>query len=171
MIHQNVGPYTRKFLYGDRVRFSTVKEYRIHDGHVGQVFKTKIYRGPGTRHQIRYGTECECGATLWPMAPDMELIDRPLDDPDINGVTWDARARYLLRSVGIPESNRMSLESQINTLTGRLSARESEVVLARHGLADDTQFTLQSIADRIGVTRERVRQIEYRAIEKIRKGK
>ena len=170
MIYRHLRPSTRKFLYGDRVRFTTLKEYRIHDGHVGQVFKTRIYRGPGTRHQIRYGTECECGATLWPMAPNMELIDRPLDDPDVNGITWNARARFLLRVVGIPESNRVSLESQINTLTGRLSDRESDILLSRHGLTDDKP-TLQQIADRIGVTRERVRQIEYRAIEKIRKGK
>ena len=170
MIYRNAGPSTRKFLYGDRVRFSTLREYRIHDGHVGQIIKTRIFKGPGARHHIRYGTECECGATLWPIAPNMELIDRPLDTPDLSATTWEARARYLLRTVGVAEKDRVSLESQIDALTGRLSVREADILLHRHGLTDD-KHTLQHIADRIGVTKERVRQIEHRAIEKMRAGK
>jgi hypothetical protein len=167
MIYRNAGPSTRKFLYGDRVRFSGIREYRIHGGHVGHIFKTKIFKGPGARHHIRYGTECECGATLWPVAPNMELIDRPLDAPDLRETTWEARARYLLRTVWIAEKDHVPLKSQIDALTSLLSVREAEILLHRHGLTDN-KHTLQNIADSIGLTKERVRQIERKAIMKLR---
>ena len=170
MIYRHVGPTTRKFLFGDHVRFCSSDEYRIHEGHAGQIFKIRIFKGPGDRHQIRYGTECECGATLWPIAPRLKFIERPpYDAPDLSETIWDARARYLLRTVGVPEKDRISLAQQISTLTDRLSARESEIVLNRRGLSD-AQNTLQQIADRIGVSRARVHQIEQRAIEKLRRG-
>ena len=50
-----------------------------------------------------------------------------------------------------------------------LSAREREVLERRFGLRNAHGQTLQEIADRIGVTRERIRQIEQRALERLRR--
>jgi hypothetical protein len=163
------GSTTRKFVFGDYVRFCSSGEYRIHEGHSGWIFKTKIFKGPGARHHVRYGIECECGSTLWPMAANMELIDRQLNAPDITETMWDARARYLLRTAGVPEQGNISLAHQIDALTNRLSARDAEIILDRHGLTDD-RHTLQQIADKIGLTKARVHQIEHKAIEKLRRG-
>ena len=49
-----------------------------------------------------------------------------------------------------------------------LNAREREVLELRFGLRNSHGRTLQEVADRFGVTRERVRQIEKRALERLR---
>ena len=49
-----------------------------------------------------------------------------------------------------------------------LTEREREVLELRFGLRNSHGRTLQEIADRFGVTRERVRQIEQRALERLR---
>lgn len=49
----------------------------------------------------------------------------------------------------------------------RLEEREEEVLRARFGI-DDHPMTLAEIGDRLGITRERVRQIEARALGKLR---
>jgi RNA polymerase primary sigma factor len=49
-----------------------------------------------------------------------------------------------------------------------LNAREREVLELRFGLRNSHGRTLQEVADRFSVTRERVRQIEKRALERLR---
>ena len=49
-----------------------------------------------------------------------------------------------------------------------LNAREREILELRFGLRNSHSRTLQEVADRFGVTRERVRQIEKRALERLR---
>jgi RNA polymerase primary sigma factor len=50
-----------------------------------------------------------------------------------------------------------------------LSEREREVLELRFGLRNASGQTLQEIADRLGITRERVRQIEQRALLRLRR--
>ena len=50
-----------------------------------------------------------------------------------------------------------------------LSSREEEVLLRHHGIGYPEAQTLEDIGECLGVTRERVRQIEARALEKLRK--
>ena len=49
-----------------------------------------------------------------------------------------------------------------------LSDREREVLRLRFGLGTDREYTLEEIGQRLSVTRERVRQIESRALQKLR---
>ena len=51
---------------------------------------------------------------------------------------------------------------------GTLSSREQEVLRMRFGLEDGKPRTLEEIGDMFAVTRERVRQIEARALHKLR---
>jgi len=53
-------------------------------------------------------------------------------------------------------------------LISDLKDREREVIVRRFGLEGKEKETLQSIGDSFGITRERVRQIENAAINKIR---
>lgn len=49
-----------------------------------------------------------------------------------------------------------------------LNDKEKMVITLRFGIPDDDSLTLQQIADLMGLTRERVRQIEKQALEKLR---
>jgi len=58
-----------------------------------------------------------------------------------------------------------------HALLADLNPREREVVRLRYGLGEDEPHTLQEIGDRLHLTRERIRQIESRAREKLRRSR
>jgi RNA polymerase nonessential primary-like sigma factor len=60
------------------------------------------------------------------------------------------------------------LENEIRKALAGLSARESRIVELRYGLRDGQPLTLQDVAERFGLTRERIRQIEKEALAKLR---
>ena len=49
-----------------------------------------------------------------------------------------------------------------------LTEREKEVLRLRFGLEDGHPYTLEEVGKRFGVTRERIRQIEAKALRKLR---
>ena len=59
---------------------------------------------------------------------------------------------------------RQQLEAVLSTLTDR----EAEVLRMRYGLDDEPPRTLEDVGKALGVTRERVRQIEVKALRKLR---
>jgi RNA polymerase primary sigma factor len=59
---------------------------------------------------------------------------------------------------------RIEVEDVLNTLT----PRERRVLQLRFGLIDARELTLQEVGQRLGVTRERIRQIETKALRKLR---
>jgi RNA polymerase sigma factor (sigma-70 family) len=60
------------------------------------------------------------------------------------------------------------LETEIRRALAGLTARESRIVELRYGLRDGQPLTLQDVAERFGLTRERIRQIEKEALAKLR---
>jgi RNA polymerase primary sigma factor len=60
-----------------------------------------------------------------------------------------------------------SVEQQIRAMIGELDEKEATVLKLRFGLGDDRSRTLQEIGDRLGLTRERIRQIEQKAMRKL----
>ena len=60
------------------------------------------------------------------------------------------------------------LQAQLQTILATLSEREAGVVRLRFGLTDGRPRTLDEIGRVFGVTRERIRQIEARAMAKLR---
>ena len=55
-------------------------------------------------------------------------------------------------------------------LDSKLTERESNVLRMRYGLRDGKPRTLADIGEVMSVTRERIRQIESRALQKLRSG-
>ena len=66
------------------------------------------------------------------------------------------------------ESSRRILADQVKEILGDLSEKERRILEMRHGLTDGIQHTLEEVGKKFGVTRERIRQIEAKAHEKIR---
>lgn len=57
---------------------------------------------------------------------------------------------------------------RLGDVLGSLSARESRVLQLRFGLYDGQAYTLEEVGQKFGVTRERIRQIEAKALSKLR---
>ncbi len=66
---------------------------------------------------------------------------------------------------------RTSFESQIKAMVAELLPKEREVIRMRFGLDGEESQTLQEIGDALGLSRERVRQIESKAKEKLRRSR
>ena len=66
------------------------------------------------------------------------------------------------------ESSRRILRDQVTMILNDLSEKERKILEMRHGLNDGITHTLEEVGREFGVTRERIRQIEAKAHEKIR---
>jgi RNA polymerase primary sigma factor len=77
------------------------------------------------------------------------------------------------RTVQSPEERALAgdLANEVERVMAPLSDREKEVLRLRYGLGTDREYTLEEIGQRLSVTRERVRQIESRALQKLRMAK
>jgi RNA polymerase primary sigma factor len=76
-------------------------------------------------------------------------------------------------TVAAPESagpavEPVELREKVAEALGALSFREQEVLRCRYGIGREAPETLMRVASRLKVSRERVRQIEIRALEKLR---
>jgi len=58
---------------------------------------------------------------------------------------------------------------KVSSWLEQLSEQEKRIIVLRYGLDDGDPQTLQAIGKRFGVTRERVRQVESKALEKLRR--
>ena len=85
------------------------------------------------------------------------------DDSNLGDFVADA-------NVLTPEGNVESvmLREHIDTLLGELKERERQVIVLRFGLEDGHPRTLEEVGKEFKVTRERIRQIEAKALRKLR---
>ncbi len=65
--------------------------------------------------------------------------------------------------------SRLMLRENVENLLELMSPREREILDMRFGLLDGKTHTLADVAKKIGVSRERVRQVEEQALKKLRK--
>jgi RNA polymerase primary sigma factor len=61
------------------------------------------------------------------------------------------------------------LKEQVKDMLGALSEREQKIIRLRFGLEDGKSHTLEEVGQEFSVTRERIRQIEAKALAKLRK--
>jgi len=69
------------------------------------------------------------------------------------------------------ESARKLLKRRLKEISNELTAREVKILAMRFGLEDGVMHTLEETGAEFGVTRERIRQIQAKALEKLRKHK
>ncbi|MCG4584792.1 sigma-70 family RNA polymerase sigma factor, partial [Anaerosalibacter bizertensis] len=92
-------------------------------------------------------------------------------------ITIDNDTSYIELQDLIPDNNYSleetivfkDLEENLDKILSTLSPREKEILELRFGLRDNKPNTLQEIGDKYNLTRERIRQIESKALKKIRK--
>ncbi len=68
-------------------------------------------------------------------------------------------------------ASRTLLSEHVAEVLSELSPREQKIIKIRFGLEDGVTHTLEEVGQEFGVTRERIRQIEAKALEKIREHK
>ncbi|MEK7659960.1 MAG: sigma-70 family RNA polymerase sigma factor [Patescibacteria group bacterium] len=66
------------------------------------------------------------------------------------------------------QTSRELLREQLRNIIAELLPREQKILRMRFGLDDGVTHTLEEVGKEFGVTRERIRQIEAKALEKIR---
>ena len=113
------------------------------------------------------------------------LLDKPVDDVrkimkvaervESVDATRDAADRGLLETVADDASpdpadlaQQGDLMSKLDSLVGALPERHREVVARRFGLRGHDVYTLEEVGRQIGLTRERVRQIQVDALKELR---
>jgi RNA polymerase primary sigma factor len=66
------------------------------------------------------------------------------------------------------ETSRRIVSDQVKEILNDLPPKERRILEMRHGLANGITHTLEEVGREFGVTRERIRQIEAKALEKLR---
>ncbi len=97
-------------------------------------------------------------------------LETPLGNEDSAGTLGDLIADRAIRSPHEMAAQGM-LKRHMEDAMQVLSPRERQVLKLRYGLSGGREHTLGEIADQLGVTSERVRQIESAALSKLRQPK
>ena len=98
----------------------------------------------------------------------MTSMDAKVSEDEEDSQTWGDR---IADSYGLTPDMITELANNkkiLNKLLNKLTRRERSIVVKRFGINDKDFETLEKIGDKIGVTRERIRQIENVAIKKLR---
>lgn len=108
----------------------------------------------------------ELNASLEATAGTLSL-DHPIDEAG-DLTLGDALEQRIIPSAET-STIKHHLKDQIDNSLGALTTMEERVLRLRFGLDDDTPLTLKQIGDKMSLSRERIRQIEAQALNKLRK--
>jgi RNA polymerase primary sigma factor len=185
-----------KFDHTLRFRFSTYATWWIMQSikraldQQGQMIRVPCYIGEARRAikqaQSDLTTQLGREPTTTEIAKAVELTEKkvseifnatrdpvPLDAP-INEDSPDGAFSELIpdQSQITPENYLLDyakVEAITEVLNRTLNPRETQVIILRYGLMDGTEYTLADIGDKLRISRERVRQIEAEAIDKLKR--
>ena len=183
----------RKFDYTLEYRFSTYATKWIRQGvtrcilnHAGLIrvpvhtaerirkvlfSKTALHQELGREPTAREIAE-HCGIPekkaeeLIRLLPDISSLDAPVSEGDESSV------QTLLEDVQAPQPQeelvRRELKHTLDTLLGTLNDRQQQTLRLHFGMEDGVCHSLEQISKLLGVSKERVRQIERSAIDKLK---
>ena len=117
---------------------------------------------------IEMGVEVDKIYQIEKINQDTLSLENPIgSDDDQNSTLGDFIADDKIPSP-VQESSERILGEQVRDILEDLSPKERKILEMRHGLLDGVYHTLEEVGKEFGVTRERIRQIEAKALEKIR---
>ena len=104
---------------------------------------------------------------LMQLTPEVCSLDIPTGDGD------EGALRSLVEDVQAPqpyeELVRRELEHTMENLLGTLNERQQKILRLHFGMEDGTCYSLEEIGKMLGISKERVRQIERQAMDKLQK--
>ena len=101
------------------------------------------------------------------LAPQVSSLDVPTGERDTDTLGT------LIEDIHAPQPQealvRRELEQTMQALLGMLNPRQQQILRLHFGMEDGTCHSLEQISKQMGISRERVRQIETQALAKLRK--
>lgn len=182
-----------KFDYKRGFRFSTYATWWIRQtitraiADQGRTIRVPVHMSDRIRKMYRLMREIEQDKGR--KATDKEIADAM--DTTVQKVQWMQRVSYqplsLEQPVGEEEDSELGsfienedeptpaqatyhrlLAEKLETILDTLQDREARILRLRFGMEDGKSYTLEEVGERFGLTRERIRQIEGRAMRRLR---
>jgi len=182
-----------KFDYRRGHRFSTYATWWIRQAITraladqGRVIRLPVHLSDRIRKVYQVAQQLEQD---WGRQPTPEEIAQELDLPP-QKVQWmlkvSQRPLSLEKPVGEEEDSELGsfipdeesptpsdtaylelLQDKLGDILGTLTPREARILRLRFGLYDGRSYTLEEVGQKFGLTRERIRQIEHEALDRLR---
>lgn len=116
---------------------------------------------------VEMGEEVSKIHHLIKIAQDTVSLDTPVEEDDQGTLIGD-----FIKDESTPGPDQQTylkmMQDHLRKILGDLTDRERKIVEMRFGLIDGTVHTLEEVGKEFAITRERVRQIEAKALEKMR---
>ena len=101
------------------------------------------------------------------LIPEVCSLDAPTGEEE------DGTLQLLLEDLQAPQPHeelvRRELKATLDSLLGTLNERQQQVLRLHYGMADGICYSLDQIGKKLGISKERARQIEHQAIDKLQK--
>ena len=182
----------RKFDYTREYRFSTYATKWIRQGvsrcilnHAGLI-RVPVHTAERIRKVLSARTaleqELEREPEMWEIAQRCDIPEKKVTEylalmPETCSLDTPAGEEggalgLLLEDLQAPQPQeelvRRELEQTMNALLDQLNERQQQLLRLRFGMADGTCHSLESIGKHLGISKERARQIEHQAMDKLR---
>lgn len=182
----------KKFDYTLDYRFSTYATKWIRQGvsrcilnHAG-IIRVPVHTAERIRKVLAVKTslqqELEREPTIKELAEQSDFSEKKVQEylsliPEVcsidaaTGEGADGALRLLLEDLQAPQPQealvRRELEQTMDALLSQLPERQQELLRLRFGMEDGTCWRLEAIGERLGVSKERARQLERQAMDKL----
>lgn len=133
-----------------------------------KVLHQELERLPEVEEIAQYtGISAKKVAEYLDLIPEVCSLDAPAGEDE------DSTLQLLLEDVQAIQPQealvRRELQATINSLLGMLNERQQQILRLHYGLSDGTCYSLDQIGKHLGISKERARQIEHQAMDKLKK--